>query len=55
MPHPLRLPLLAVLALFPVDLRLRGAPALRRPRSPADLAARYQSWLEEVAAADQPA
>jgi Ca-activated chloride channel homolog len=56
MPHPLRLSLLAVLALslsFFATRALAAPPAQETP-VPADLAARYQSWLEEVAVLISP-
>jgi Ca-activated chloride channel family protein len=53
MPHPLRLSLLAVLALF-LSISALAAPPPQETPVPADLAARYQSWLEEVAVLISP-
>ena len=53
MPHPLRLSLLAVLALF-LSISALAAPPAQETPVPADLAARYQSWLEEVAVLISP-
>jgi VWFA-related protein len=46
MPHPLRLALAAALTL---SLSAIGASAAPPPAAPADLAPRYQTWLEDVA------
>jgi Ca-activated chloride channel family protein len=54
MPHPLRLSLLAVLALSLSISALAAPPAPPETPIPADLASRYQSWLEEVAALISP-
>ena len=53
MPHPLRLSLLAVLALS-LSISAFAAPPTPETPIPADLAARYQSWLEEVAVLISP-
>jgi Ca-activated chloride channel family protein len=48
MPNPRRLTLLALLALC-VSVSALAAPPAQETPVPADLAARYQAWLEEVA------
>ena len=53
MPHPLRLSLLAVLALS-LSISAFAAPPAQETPVPADLASRYQSWLEEVAVLISP-